>query len=81
MKREEVNDLTDQFDRRLADMERSRTPRDELDAAITVYERVRTAMAICQALLPAGCGAAEVVAVAVEIGRVKQSGQAVATRE
>lgn len=77
-----VNDMTDAFDRRLAAQEKGgRTPREELDAAITVYERMRTARAICQSLLPKGFPSALVVQVAVEIGAVKQSGQAIKTRE
>lgn len=75
-----VNDMTDAFDTRLAALEKQRVPRDELDSAITVYERMRTARSICDALLPAGYAAALVVEVASEIGRVKQSGQFVASR-
>ena len=78
---ESVNDMTDAFDVRLRAMESTRAPQTEVDAAITVYERVRTARSICAALLPAGYSEAAVVALAVEIGRVKQSGQAVVARE
>lgn len=75
-----VNDLTDQFDTRLAALDKRRVEREEVDAAITVYERMRTAKAICQALLPAGFTDATVVSVAAEIRLVKQSGQSVASR-
>lgn len=70
-----VNDLTDAFDIRLQAMQRRHAPMTEQDAAITVYERVRTARAICQALLPEGFAEASVVALAVELGRAAQSGQ------
>lgn len=76
-----INDMTDEFDARLVAMEKKRVPRDEADAAISVYERMRTARAICQALLPAGFSDATVVAVATEIRLVKQSGQSVKSRE
>ncbi len=76
-----VNDLTDEFDTRLAALEKSRVPRDEIDAQITVYERARSARAICQALFPDGFTSADVVALVAEIGRAKHSGQAVKTRE
>ena len=80
-KKSDVYDLTDQFDTRLAAMEKRRVPRDEVDSAITVYERVATARAICQALLGPGFTPHDVVALAVEIGGVKQSGQFVTSRE
>lgn len=64
----EVNDMTDQFDVQLNSLHTHRAPKVEIDAAISVYESVRTARSICQALLPDGFGDASVVAVAVEIG-------------
>lgn len=79
-KKEDVNDLTDEFDRRLEAQYKRKVPSDETDAAITVYERLRTARAICQSLLPAGFSEAAVVEIAVEIGRVKQSGQSIKSR-
>lgn len=75
MASKDVNDLTDAFDVRLQALQRSRAPSHEVDAAIRVYERVRTARAICQALLPAGAADASVVTLAVELGREAQSGQ------
>ncbi len=75
-----VNDMTDAFDRRLEAAERNRVDRTEVDAWIAVYERVRTAKAICESLLPAGYSGAEVVAVAGEIARLAQSGQVPRTR-
>ncbi|MGV8823992.1 hypothetical protein [Methylibium petroleiphilum] len=76
-----TNDMTDDFDKRLEAYAKKRVPNDEVDASITVYERVKTARAILQSLLPGAFSDASVVAVAVEIGRVKQSRQAVAARE
>lgn len=65
-----INDMTDAFDTRLQAMQRSRAPMPEQDAAIVVYERVRTARSICQALMPTGFTDASVVALAIELGRV-----------
>ncbi len=70
-----VNDMTDEFDTRLAAMNKFRAPKAEIDAAINVYERMRTARSICQALLPDGFTDASVIAVAVEIGAAVQAGQ------
>ena len=75
-----VNDMTDAFDTRLSAATKGRAPQDELDAWITVYERTRTARAICQALFPSGFDAATVAALASEIRLVKQSGQAITSR-
>lgn len=71
-----VNDMTDAFDRRLEAYERQRVPKAEIDASISVYERVKTARTICESLLGPDFSEASVIALAVEIGRVKQSGQA-----
>ncbi len=79
-RKSDVNDMTDQFDARLEVLACARVPNEEVDAAVTVYERLKTARAMCQALLPGAFTGAEVVALAVEIGRVKQSGQAVTPR-
>jgi len=81
MRKEHINDLTDPFDTRLSSLLKGKAPSFEVDAAIAVYERVRTARAICQALLPAGFSEASVVALAVELGRAAQSGQATTSRE
>lgn len=75
MVNQNVNDLTDAFDVRLQAMQRSRAPTHEVDAAINVYERVRTARAICQALLPEPFSEAAVVSLAVELGREVQLSQ------
>jgi hypothetical protein len=69
-----INDMTDAIDTRLQAMQRDRAPRAEEDAAITVYERVRTARSICEALLPGSYSDASVVALAGELGRLVQSG-------
>ncbi|ARV18576.1 hypothetical protein AEP_01632 [Curvibacter sp. AEP1-3] len=68
-----VNDLTDEFDTRLAALQRANAPKSEQDAAIDVYERVRTARAICHALLGKDVADASVVSVAIELGRVSSS--------
>ncbi len=81
MKKSDINDMTDVFDTRLQSLQKHRAPQAEQDAAITVYERVRTARAICQALLPAGFADSSVVVLAVELGRVAQSGQGAAAIE
>lgn len=81
MKNSSVNDMTDVFDTRLLAMQRAQAPGSEVDAAIAVYERMRTARAICQALLPDGFTDASVVALAVELGRAVQSGQVTTSRE
>lgn len=47
-----VNDTTDSFDQRLDELQASHAPQTEIDAATMVYERLRTAQAICQALVP-----------------------------
>lgn len=70
-----TNDATDAFDLRLQALQRSAAPETEERAAIAVYERVRTARSICQALLPAGFGEASVVALAIELGRESQRSQ------
>lgn len=69
MTRPNINDGTDAFDVRLPALQRLGVPSAEAEAAIKVYERVRTAKSICQALLPEGFGEASVVALAEEIGR------------
>lgn len=47
-----VNDSTDAFDQRLDVLQAGHAPQIEIDAAIMIYERLRTAQAICQALVP-----------------------------
>jgi len=47
-----VHDTTDAFDERLDIMQAAHVPQVEIDAAIAVYERLRTAQLICQALVP-----------------------------
>ena len=62
-----INDLTDEFDTRLGAMRVSRAPIEERDAATAVYERMRSARAICQALLPGAFSEAAVLTVLGEI--------------
>ena len=47
-----VHDSTDSFDQRLDVLQAGHAPQIEIDAAIVVYERLRTAQAICEALVP-----------------------------
>jgi hypothetical protein len=47
-----VHDTTDSFDERLDVLQAGHAPQIEIDAAIVVYERLRTAQSICQALVP-----------------------------
>lgn len=68
-----VNDLTDEFDTRLAALQRANAPKSEQKAAIDVYERVRTARAICRALLGNNVADASVISVAIELGRASSS--------
>jgi hypothetical protein len=47
-----VHDTTDAFDQRLDILQVAHVPQIEIDAAVIVYERLRTAQSICQALVP-----------------------------
>jgi hypothetical protein len=47
-----VHDTTDSFDQRLDILQAAHVPQVEIDASIAVYERLRTAQSICQALVP-----------------------------
>ena len=47
-----VHDTTDSFDQRLDVLQAGHAPQVEIDAAIVIYERLRTAQSICQALVP-----------------------------
>lgn len=47
-----IHDTTDAFDERLDVLQAGHAPQVEIDAAIAVYERLRTAQSICQALVP-----------------------------
>ena len=47
-----VHDTTDSFDQRLDVLQAGHAPQIEIDAAIVIYERLRTAQSICQALVP-----------------------------
>lgn len=65
-------DYTDAFDARLEQIHSARASGHQLshteaDAAVLTYERVRTALAICSALLPEATPA-EVTALAAELG-------------
>lgn len=70
----DVFDGSDAFDARLAVLQRAGAPEAEVTAAIAVYERVRTAKAIAQALLP-GATDAELVALAAAMGAAAQRPQ------
>lgn len=58
----------DAFDAKLERLRQAGAPDVEITAAIAVYERVRTAKAIAQALLSAEVADAVVVSLAAEIG-------------
>jgi hypothetical protein len=62
-----VNEQTDAFDERLDVMQRHKVPQVEIDAAIAVYERLRTAQSICQALVPGAYSESAVVALLTAI--------------
>lgn len=62
-----VNEETDEFDLRLDVLQAAKVPQVELDAAVTVYERLRTAQAICQALVPGAYSESAMVAVLTAI--------------
>ena len=47
-----VHDTTDSFDQRLDVLQAAHVPQIEIDASIVIYERLRTAQSICQALVP-----------------------------
>ncbi|MDQ2928284.1 MAG: hypothetical protein ABI330_17975 [Caldimonas sp.] len=47
-----IHDTTDSFDQRLDVLQAGHAPQVEIDAAIVVYERLRTAQSICEALVP-----------------------------
>lgn len=47
-----VHDNTDAFDKRLDALQAAHWPQIEIDAAVAVYERLRTAQSICEALVP-----------------------------
>ena len=61
-----VNDLTDAFDSRLSAMQRAGAPENEWHAAITTYERLRTARAIASSILTAPSNS-DVLAVFAEL--------------
>ncbi|MGZ5155375.1 MAG: hypothetical protein ACXWCU_18965 [Caldimonas sp.] len=62
-----VHDTTDAFDQRLDILQAAHAPQIEIDAAIAVYERLRTAQSICQALVPGAYSESAVVALLVAI--------------
>jgi hypothetical protein len=62
-----VNEVTDAFDERLDRMQAAKVPQVEIDAAIAIYERLRTAQAICQALVPGAYSESAVVALLTAI--------------
>lgn len=57
-----VHDTTDAFDQRLDVLQAAHVPQIEIDAAIAVYERLRTAQSICAALVPGAYSESAVVA-------------------
>jgi len=57
-----VHDTTDAFDERLDILQAAHAPQLEIDAAIVVYERLRTAQSICQALVPGAYSESAVLA-------------------
>lgn len=75
MDEKRVLDWTDAFDRKLELLRKAGAPQQELDAAISVYERVRTAKAMAQALLGGKPAPSLVVALAAEIGAEVQRSQ------
>ena len=62
-----VHETTDSFDQRLDVLQAAHAPQVEIDAAIVVYERLRTAQSICQALVPGAYSESAVVALLVAI--------------
>jgi hypothetical protein len=58
-----VHDTTDAFDQRLDILQAGHAPQVEIDAAIAVYERLRTAQSICQALVPGAYSESAMLAV------------------
>ena len=62
-----VHETTDSFDQRLDVLQAAHAPQVEIDAAIVVYERLRTAQSICQALVPGAYSESAVIALLVAI--------------
>jgi len=62
-----VNEEADAFDERLDVLQKHKVPQIEIDAATLVYERLRTAQAICQALVPGAYSESAVVALLTAI--------------
>ncbi|MEO8524048.1 MAG: hypothetical protein ABI460_04980 [Caldimonas sp.] len=58
-----VHDTTDSFDERLDILQAAHVPQIEIDASIAVYERLRTAQSICEALVPGKYSESAVVSV------------------
>ena len=58
-----VHDTTDAFDQRLDILQAAHVPQIEIDASIVVYERLRTAQAICQALVPGAYSETAVISI------------------
>jgi hypothetical protein len=58
-----VHDTSDSFDQRLDVLQAGHAPQVEIDAAIAVYERLRTAQSICQALVPGAYSESALLAV------------------
>lgn len=58
-----VHDTTDSFDERLDILQAAHVPQIEIDASIAVYERLRTAQSICEALVPGKYSESAVISV------------------
>jgi hypothetical protein len=65
-----VHDTTDSFDQRLDVLQAGHAPQVEIDAEIVVYERLRTAQSICQALVPGAYSETAVFAILESINDV-----------
>ena len=62
-----ANEFPDAFDVRVELMQAAKVPQAEIDAAVAVYERLRTAQSICQALVPGAYSESAVVALLTAI--------------
>lgn len=67
------NPIPDSFDDRLARMQEAKLPQAEIEAAIHVYERLRTAQTICQALVPGAYSETAMIALLTAISEEARS--------
>ena len=74
-----VLETTDAFDERLDLLQAAHVPQFEIDAAVAVYERLRTAQSICQALVPGAYSESVVIsllqAISDEVARATLDGE------